>query len=34
MREGFSANGRRAYAEQFTLERMYEHYMELYSRSR
>jgi L-malate glycosyltransferase len=34
MRERFSANAKKAYAEQFTLERMYEHYMELYSRPR
>ena len=34
MRERFSANARKAYDEQFTLERMYEHYLELYSRPR
>ena len=32
LRDEFSANAREAYAEQFTLERMHEHYMELYSR--
>lgn len=31
MRKEFSANARKAYAEQFTLERMVEYYMELYT---